>query len=148
VGDHHCTAIIREFAPFGCLQQELARQVAVLTWRLRRVHRYETESARLMHDNAVDIAHRANAGLMFPAVMPDDIRRMAVLPDNGRMRKVMRYEAHLSRLLARSLQQLEAIRQSRQADLRAAMRLVAGTKRTRSNPSARRVRCKVVNTTT
>jgi hypothetical protein len=115
--EHHLTAIISELAPSGYLQQELARQVAVLTWRLRRVHRYETESARLMHDNALDTAMQMNAGRMFPVVMPDDIQRMALLPDNGRMKKVMRYEAHLSRLLARSLTQLDAIRHSHRQDL-------------------------------
>jgi hypothetical protein len=38
----HLAGIFESLAPFGTLEEELAEQVATITWRMRRVIRYET----------------------------------------------------------------------------------------------------------
>jgi hypothetical protein len=108
---------------------------------MRPVHRYEVVSTRSTHDHSVDVAVQINAGLSFPAIMPEDIQRLATLPDGRRMKRIARYESHLSRLLARVLQQLDAIRSSSRQDLLVVAALIENAD---PNPTAKLVRSEVL----
>jgi hypothetical protein len=53
----HRAAILEHYSPEGALQFELAERVAVLTWRLRRVTRYETQSVAISQEKVEDDFH-------------------------------------------------------------------------------------------
>jgi hypothetical protein len=59
----HRAAILEHYSPEGALQFELAERVALLTWRLRRVTRYETQSVAVSQEKVEDDFHRFE-GLM------------------------------------------------------------------------------------
>jgi hypothetical protein len=80
----HRAAILEHYSPEGALQFELAERVALLTWRLRRVTRYETQSVAVSQEKVEDDFHRFE-GLMASvrreglaaATHPEDIRAEA-----------------------------------------------------------------------
>lgn len=109
--DAHVEAVVTDLEPRGYVEEELARQVAWHLWRLRRVARYEAEATRAAGENAAQLAF---SGLCSP----EQIERLAVLPDNKRLVKVMRAEAHYNRSLARALRQLNESRQARGRELK------------------------------
>jgi hypothetical protein len=51
----HRSAMIAAIAPIGALEMEFAERVASLTWRLRRVTRYETAVATVEEENAAAV---------------------------------------------------------------------------------------------
>jgi hypothetical protein len=53
----HRAAILVHYSPEGALQFELAERVALLTWRLRRVARYETQSVAISQEKVEDDFH-------------------------------------------------------------------------------------------
>jgi hypothetical protein len=53
----HREAILEHYSPAGALQFELAERVALLTWRLRRVTRYEAESIAISQEKVEDDFH-------------------------------------------------------------------------------------------
>lgn len=90
----HRDGILDNLAPVGHLEFTLAERVALLSWRLHRVTRYETETIALW-----DLRN---------------MRRKRLLPRVEVLEKVARYEAHLSRLLYKTLHELEALQARRQ----------------------------------
>jgi hypothetical protein len=75
--------------PENAFEEALAGRAVRLFWRLRRVERYETESAALASHS--------------DALAPDRL-----LPAPDALERVMRYEAHLHRQLTTVLHELEA----------------------------------------
>jgi len=74
-------AILEHYSPDGPVEHELAERVAVLTWRLRRVTRYEAQSIAISQEKVEDDYHslaslRASMrGEGVPATThPNDIR--------------------------------------------------------------------------
>ena len=53
----HREAILEHYSPEGALQFELAERVALLTWRLRRVTRYETQSVAISQEQVEEDFH-------------------------------------------------------------------------------------------
>jgi hypothetical protein len=73
-------AILEHYAPGGPVEHELAERVAVLTWRLRRVTRYEAQAIAISQEKVEDDYH-SMASLMasmrgegIAATHPNDIR--------------------------------------------------------------------------
>jgi hypothetical protein len=53
----HREAILEYYSPTGALQLELAERVALLTWRLRRVTRYEAQAIAISQEQVEDDFH-------------------------------------------------------------------------------------------
>src|SRR5215213_8433989 len=61
--EEHRHGILESLSPEGHLEFVLAERVALLSWRLRRVIRYETESIALIQEKAEDdLADRRRFG--------------------------------------------------------------------------------------
>jgi hypothetical protein len=79
----HRAAILEHYSPEGALQFELAERVALLTWRLRRVTRYETQSVAISQEKVEDDFHSFESrmaivrGEGLAATHPEDIRAEA-----------------------------------------------------------------------
>ena len=52
--EEHCSGVLESLQPEGHLETVLAEQVALLSWRLHRVIRYETESIALYQERVED----------------------------------------------------------------------------------------------
>jgi hypothetical protein len=48
--EEHCEGVLESLSPEGHLETVLAERVALLSWRLHRVTRYETEATTLYHE--------------------------------------------------------------------------------------------------
>jgi hypothetical protein len=97
----HWVGVWESLAPQGHLEEELCDRVAGLTWRLRRVERYEVGL----------ICSRSDAS-RYDATRPK-LRRTWHLPNGAEIIKITRYEAHLHRLLVQTLHELEALQGTR-----------------------------------
>ncbi len=86
-------AIGDALAPAGPVELALAERVATALWRLRRVLAYE----------AAAIAERQHLAAASARLLPHPLD----------IDKIIRYEAHLNRLLYQALHQLEAMRAER-----------------------------------
>ncbi len=116
--------IVETLAPEGPLEEDLAENIALLRWRLKRVTHYET--AVLNHqvqdtegDLAVAAAYRAGTISKgeFPEIDPHLVaihQQTRVIPQDTSLNKIMRYETHLHRIWLQTLHELEAIQLRRQ----------------------------------
>jgi hypothetical protein len=120
----HLDGIVANLAPEGALEDDLARRIAALLWRLRRVTRFE--SAVINHHIAatLDDLRIADAYLAPPGKKlrdPDPLRIAAhkekrVVPEDRDIDKIIRYEAHLHRQCLQTLHELEAIQARRRGE--------------------------------
>jgi hypothetical protein len=74
--EEHREGVLESLQPEGHLELVLAERVALLSWRLHRVTRYETESIALFQEKAeVDLADRRRfASHVLGAAHPEDVR--------------------------------------------------------------------------
>ena len=74
--EEHREGVLESLSPDGHLELVLAERVALLSWRLHRVTRYETESIALFQEKAEDdLADRRRlASRVFGAAHPEDVR--------------------------------------------------------------------------
>jgi hypothetical protein len=74
--EEHRDGILESLSPEGHLELVLAERVALLSWRLHRVTRYETESIALFQEKAEDdLADRRRFGShVLGAAHPEDVR--------------------------------------------------------------------------
>jgi hypothetical protein len=74
--EEHRDGVLASMQPEGILELVLAERVALLSWRLHRVTRYETESIALIQENAEDdLADRRRFGSrVLGAAHPEDVR--------------------------------------------------------------------------
>jgi NAD(P)-dependent dehydrogenase (short-subunit alcohol dehydrogenase family) len=74
--EEHRDGVLASLAPVGHLETVLAERVALLSWRLNRVVRYETESIALIQEKAEDdLADRRRFGSrILGAAHPEDVR--------------------------------------------------------------------------
>lgn len=72
----HGEGVLESLKPEGHLETVLAERVALLSWRLNRVTRYETESIALYQEKAEeDLAERRRFGRGFSdEIHPEDVR--------------------------------------------------------------------------
>lgn len=78
--EEHLEGILEDLAPTGHLETVLAERVALLSWRLHRVTRYETETIALsqerLEDDLADRRRFLRANLT-EGIHPEDVRTMA-----------------------------------------------------------------------
>jgi hypothetical protein len=74
--EKHRDGVLESLSPEGHLEFALAERVALLSWRLNRVIRYETESIALYQEQAEDdLAERRRFGShILGAAHPEDVR--------------------------------------------------------------------------
>jgi hypothetical protein len=74
--EEHRDGILESLSPEGHLEMVLAERVALLSWRLHRVVRYETESTVLFQEKAEDdLADRRRfSSRVLGAAHPEDVR--------------------------------------------------------------------------
>jgi hypothetical protein len=74
--EEHREGVLESLQPEGHLEFVLAERVALLSWRLHRVTRYETESIALIQEKAEDdLADRRRFGShVLGAAHPEDVR--------------------------------------------------------------------------
>jgi hypothetical protein len=113
-------------SPEGLLEEELVQRIAALSWRLRRVTRFEVRATmRNIKDVWMDATIAAN--YMAEREHKDDIidpdpeqvydRQLdRVIPKTADLEKVMRYETHLHRQFVQVLHELEALQARRRGE--------------------------------
>jgi hypothetical protein len=78
--DSHRDGIVENLSPVGHLEVTLAERVALLSWRLHRVTRYETESVAISQEKVEEDIHRRRRLLRslyespYASTHPEDIR--------------------------------------------------------------------------
>ncbi len=95
--------VVRRWLPASVFENELAVRIALQMWRLRRVTRFETQ---LLNDALNDDPAAEQAA---------DQSQPDVLPLEEALRRVQRYEAHVSRQLAQAVKLLEKAQAERRA---------------------------------
>ncbi len=73
--EEHRTGILEDLAPSGHMEFTLAERVALLSWRLHRVTRYETETVALAQEKVVEDLRdrrRYESGVPVGSVHPED----------------------------------------------------------------------------
>ena len=126
--------VLARFEPDGAIELGLASRIAEMLWRLRRVARAEQQSisvaqtrrdalaqdpARLPPDSAPVAEQPAALGfygdvLKAEAAASRHLETLPVLmPDDHMLDTIVRYEAHLSRMLKHALHELEALQDRR-----------------------------------
>jgi hypothetical protein len=115
----HRKGVFESLNPEGHFQEVLAGRIANLTWRLRRIDRYEVAvTARNIESSAYQLAiadayGAAISGEEAPEdVDPDNLANLQetrVVPEQRHLEQIMRYETHLHRQLLQTLHELEAL---------------------------------------
>ena len=83
--EEHRGGVLDNLSPVGHLEFVLAERVALLSWRLHRVTRYETESAALAQEKIEDDIHERRrllnslrGGSLMDSTHPEDVRFEAI----------------------------------------------------------------------
>lgn len=77
-------ALLIDLSPVGCLEWDFANKIAVLSWRLNRVFKFEVQSS--------------NMPLM--SMNPETLRKgVIVFPHSHDLTSIQRYETHLTKKL-------------------------------------------------
>ena len=122
----HLDGMIESLQPEGYHEAELARRIAELLWRLRRVWIHETDvinsAINAIPDDLIDAAalHRYREkvlGVEPKTVTIEDIdRKVGVRMIPGDVVTITRYEAHLHRMYIQTLHELEALQAHRRGE--------------------------------
>ena len=117
--DRHRAGTVASFAPEGYSETDFAERIASLSWRLKRVARYETEmTAHYLDDIPEDMAKAAGyaeRALKIPlevTITQDAVDKQfsrRLLPSEQTLERIMRYEAHLHRQWVQTIHELEAL---------------------------------------
>ena len=90
----------------GWLEESRVEEIAVLSWRLRRLLRWESGmTARALATNSYNLQESKTSSLEEPEAVPssspemDAITDHLLLPSNEELDKLVRYEALLNRQL-------------------------------------------------
>ena len=118
--DEFHNAVITDLAPEGFFTAEIAARIANTLWRLRRVQRYETAASNLTHGQFCMRA-LSDISRSYPLERAEE---MAVLPSQLHLKKIAKYEAHLSRCLHRDWQIYRELNESRRGRVKLSMKHV------------------------
>ena len=113
-------------APRGAVEAALAARVAELLWRIRRIPRAEHDMITAAQERQVIIATREAAARdasgdaeapastsFYAAALTPLPPRPRLMPHDGGLQQIIRYEAHLNRQLYHALHELEALQARR-----------------------------------
>ena len=102
------SAITTDIAPVGALEEVLVDQLVTMSWRWRRVIKYETAAIR-RESSESDDDDDSFSDLDDPEFIPG----LASLPDDQSINKIQRYEAHISRQFYKALHELQRLQAAR-----------------------------------
>jgi len=109
----HLSMVEDSLCPANALERHIVGQIALTSWRQFRLVRYElaaTERAEKLAEEMWRDWVRFDPLLFADSDKLAAFAELAVVPDNKRLGKLLRYEAHLDRRLTRLLEQLEKVR--------------------------------------
>src|ERR1019366_1057470 len=120
--DVHYLGIRRHYQPVGWLEESRVEEIAVLSWRLRRLLRWESGmTARALATNSYNLQESKTSSLEEPEAVPssspemDAITDHLLLPSNEELDKLVRYEALLNRQLNHAIAELERLQTRKNA---------------------------------
>ncbi|HEV8574493.1 MAG TPA: hypothetical protein VGR43_07260 [Dehalococcoidia bacterium] len=118
--------LIADKQPEGFLETEFVMRAAGYIWRLRRIGPYEAEkinvSVTQMPEEYGEIARfgaKVTGRPIEDSITPEKVQMQTgirMLPDPETRNNIMRYEAHLHRLLNQTLHELEAMQARRKGE--------------------------------
>jgi hypothetical protein len=126
IWQEHLEGMFESLQPDGYHERELARRIAELLWRLRRVSIYETDSINSAVNNIPRDLVFQRAGQEYAqkvvGIEPDTFNEevfdrmvgVRMLPRD--VTKITRYEAHLHRTYIQTLHELEALQARRRGE--------------------------------
>jgi hypothetical protein len=124
--ERHRDGIFESLHPEGQLERNLAELAAWSLWKLFRTANYQamvTQDWRSHAESDLRISAAYREGTIsegeFPEVDPADVealQRLRILPGEGELLKIQRYEAHLHRQYIQTLHELEAIQARRRGE--------------------------------
>jgi hypothetical protein len=102
----HLVGIISSLAPVGLIEEELAKQIAHIIWRERRVIRYEADvmSGRRSADGSELECEKEKATNDYDSGVSEGIA--PIIMDPKMIHNVIRYEGRLSNLLRQKIDML------------------------------------------
>ncbi len=130
----HLEGVCEDLEPVGHLEQQFARRVAMALWQLARLDRHVAAVTAGAIENAgrdetvalpvpygledlVDLGQTGRTGGSSKPVEDGPssarIRDERIIPRKGELKKIIRYEAHLHRVIDRNLRALEALQSKR-----------------------------------
>jgi len=118
----HHDSVFADVAPDGYVQEIIAERIALNSWRLRRLVRYEREQVRNRHRNiATNLALNAveEGRKLQPEPLDEDLDRLdrwfmdALVPYEKELMLLMRWEGRLVRDLRRDLLHMEHMQRQR-----------------------------------
>ncbi len=127
----HLEGVCENLEPVGHLEQQFARRVAMALWQLARLDRHVAavtagaiENAGREETFALPIPYGlediAGPGLAERRDQPDPspqelarLRDERIIPRKSELKKIIRYEAHLHRVIDRNLRSIEALQSKR-----------------------------------
>ena len=120
----HRTRLFDDLDPHGALEQALVERIALTLWQHQRLVRFQRAAVIRGTFSSLDAMSAAAAygerrlGIPWEESISDERveRRLleSILPQEGDLNKIMRYESHLNRQLYQAMHELEAIQLRRQ----------------------------------
>jgi len=122
----HREGIVASLAPEGSLEDALAGRVALLLWRLNRVIRYEiavTDAFVAKARSDLSVADAYAQGTIAEGIFPEPswesvalAKLTRIIPHEGEVNLIMRYESHLHRQCIQTLHEIEALQSRRRGE--------------------------------
>ena len=118
--DGHYLRVREHYQPVGWLEESRVEEIAVFSWRLRRLLRWESGMiARALATNSHNLQESRTASLEEPEAAPssspeiDAITDHLFLPSKEEVDRTLRYEALLNRQLNHAIGELERLQTRR-----------------------------------
>jgi hypothetical protein len=118
--DQFSKALIKDLAPDGAMETQLAQRIATDSWRLNRVSAIE--------DNLFALGQLQNAGQACPDVPQIDaalISARVFTQESKQLQLLTLYEQRINRSLQKNLAMLQSLQATRKAEREAAMKEAA-----------------------
>ena len=122
--DDFCAGLLKHFDPVGWLEELWVEKIAVWSWRLRRLIRFESgqislalarHSYDLRQSRADELAEPESALSSDPEI--DAMTDHLFLPEKEDLDKLLRYEAMINRQLNHAIAELERVQARRKGEV-------------------------------
>lgn len=114
--DQFCAALIRDMAPAGALENQLAQRIATDSWRLNRISAIEDNLFALghaAHSDEIETEHpEVHAALTAAKTFKNEAKQLQLLT---------LYEQRINRTLQKNLAMLQQLQATRKAERKAEM---------------------------